>query len=169
MDTFFFERRITMIVKVKGKGVKLSGKWCFKNEEAEIDEVEYEKNKEYVDIIKEDVKEPQIPQVPNNNDQDEEEIQLQELRTKAKALGIKNAHLMKKENLEKLIAEKENPLSDANDGKKSDNTDTKPDTTADGSDINDGTIDEGENSEENKKDNNEAEAKAGENPNPDGE
>lgn len=113
-----------MIVKVKGKGVKLSGKWCFKGEEAEIDEVEYEKNKEYVDIIKEDVKEPEIPQVPNKNDQDEEEIQLQELRAKAKKLGIRNSHLMGKEKLEQAIAEKEAPLFGE---KKEEETDTNAD------------------------------------------
>lgn len=130
-----------MIVKVKGKGVKLSGKWCFKGEEAEIDEVEYEKNKEYVDIIKEDVKEPQIPQVPNKNDQDEEEVQLQELREKAKGLGIKNAHLMKKENLEKLIAEKEAPLFGAMKEENSDENheDTNLDENKDGSDKNVGS------------------------------
>lgn len=124
-----------MIVQVKGKGVKLSGKWCFKGEEAEIDEIEYEKNKEYVDIIKEDIKEPQIPQVPNQNDQDEEEIKLQELRTKAKELGIRNYHLMGKDKLEAAIAEKEAPLFGT---KKEENPDENlnPDKNEGGSDTN---------------------------------
>lgn len=95
-----------MLVRVKEKGVKLSGKWCYKNDEREIDEVEYEKNKDFVDIIKEDIQE-QIPQVPGEDDKDPEEIELQELRAKAKELGIRNYHIMKKENLEKAIAEKE--------------------------------------------------------------
>lgn len=134
-----------MIVKVKGKGVKLSGKWCFKGEEAEIDEVEYEKNKEYVDIIKEDVKEPQIPQVPNKNDQDEEEVQLQELRAKAKELRIRNYHLMGKEKLEQAIAEKSVDEKTDNPDEKINNTDVDNDNTeSDVDDTNDGDNDEGD-------------------------
>ncbi len=45
-----------MIVKVKGAGVKLAGKWCFINETAEISKEEYENNKEYVEIIEADKK-----------------------------------------------------------------------------------------------------------------
>lgn len=45
-----------MIVKVKGAGVKLAGKWCFVNETAEIDKAEYETNKEYVEVLENDEK-----------------------------------------------------------------------------------------------------------------
>ena len=40
-------------VRVKGEGVKLANRWCFINDEAIIDLEEYERNKEYVDIIEE--------------------------------------------------------------------------------------------------------------------
>lgn len=98
-----------MIVRVKGKGVKLSGKWCYKNDEAVIDEVEYQENKDFIDIIK-DEEGPKLPQVPNKDEKDPEEKELLELRAKAKELGIKNSHLMKKENLENAIAEKTAPM-----------------------------------------------------------
>jgi hypothetical protein len=114
-----------MIVRVKGKGVKLSGKWCYKNEEAEIDENEYEKNKEYLDIIKEDKNVPKVPQIPGPDDKDQEEIELQALKIKAKELGIRNYHLMGKEKLEEVIAEKEAPMfgqqSDTNEGEENKN------------------------------------------------
>lgn len=45
-----------MIVKVKGAGVKLAGKWCFKDEATEVNKEEYEENKEYVEVIQEDKK-----------------------------------------------------------------------------------------------------------------
>lgn len=51
-----------MIVKVKGVGVKLAGKWCFKNQTAEISKEEYENNKEYVEIIQKDIEEPKNPE-----------------------------------------------------------------------------------------------------------
>lgn len=94
-----------MKVKVKGKGVKLNGIWIYKGEEAIIDEEQYEENKEFVDII-EDEEGPQLPQVPGKEDEDNKE-ELQELRAKAKELGVRNAHLMGKEKLELAIAEKE--------------------------------------------------------------
>lgn len=99
-----------MLVKVKGKGLKLNKQWHYKGAEVEIEEAEYEKNKEYLDILKEDASIPQVPQIPGADDKDEEEIKLQELRAKGKELGIKNAHLMGKEKLEQAIAEKEAPL-----------------------------------------------------------
>ena len=40
-------------VRVKGPGVKLKNKWCYIGDEAIIDEQEYEKNKEYIDVIEE--------------------------------------------------------------------------------------------------------------------
>lgn len=96
-------------VRVKGEGVKLANRWCFINDEAIIDEATYENNKEFVDII-EDEEIEQLPEIPNEDEKDDEEIELQELRLQAKELGIKNAYLMKKEKLEKLIAEKEAPM-----------------------------------------------------------
>ncbi len=45
-----------MIVKVKGAGIKLAGKWKFRGQTAEIDKQEYEVNKEYVEVIQEDEK-----------------------------------------------------------------------------------------------------------------
>ena len=100
-----------MLVKVRGKGVKLNGIWKYKNEEAEISETEWEENKEYVDIIKDDEGE-KLPQVPDKNDKDLEETELLELRKKGKELGIKNAHFMGKERLERLIQECENKKED---------------------------------------------------------
>lgn len=40
-------------VRVKGPGVKLNNVWCYINEEAVIDEAQYEENKEYVEVIEE--------------------------------------------------------------------------------------------------------------------
>ena len=124
-----------MLVKVRGKGVKLNGIWKYKNEEAEISETEWEENKEYVDIIKDDEGE-KLPQVPNKNDKDPEEKELIELRKKGKELGIKNAHFMGKEKLEQLIQEYENKKDEVSDdgakGEKSENTE---DETKDGSDT----------------------------------
>lgn len=117
-----------MLVRVRGKGVKLNGKWCYKNDEAVIDEVEYENNKDFVDII-DDEEIEQLPEIPNEDEKDDEEIELKELKTKAKELGIKNAHLMKKETLEVLIAEKEAPMF----GEKSDNNDEGETTDEDNS------------------------------------
>lgn len=133
-----------MLVKVKGKGVKLNGKWCYKGEMAEIDEIEYEENKKFLDII-EDEEGPKLPQVPGKPDEDDED-ELQELRLKAKELGIRNYHLMGKEKLELAIAEKEESTdknlannlnkNDAvvdNDEAKSDGDDTlKDETTREG-------------------------------------
>ena len=120
-----------MLVKVRGKGVKLNGIWKYKNEEAEISETEWEENKEYVDIIKDDEGE-KLPQVPNKNDKDPEEKELIELRKKGKELGIKNAHFMGKEKLEQLIQEYENKKDEVSDdgakGEKSENTEDGSDT-----------------------------------------
>lgn len=148
-----------MLVRVKEKGVKLSGKWCYKNDEREIDEVEYEKNKDFVDIIKEDIQE-QIPQVPGEDDKDPEEIELQELRAKAKELGIRNYHIMKKENLEKAIENKTAPMFGTKPDTNSDNNTENPDETGnneqnDGSSTNDSTNNNEENPEQDSEGNNE--------------
>jgi len=56
-------------VRVKGEGVKLANRWCFINDEAIIDEEEFEKNKEYVDII-EKIENPKAdPEVPTFNEE----------------------------------------------------------------------------------------------------
>lgn len=94
-----------MKVKVREEGIKLNGTWKFKGEEAVIEEEQYEKNKDFLDII-EDEEGPRLPQVPGKEDEDNED-ELKELRAKGKELGIKNAHLMGKEKLELAIAEKE--------------------------------------------------------------
>ena len=128
-----------MLVRVKGKGVKLNGIWKYKNEETEIDETEWEENKEYVVIIKDDEGE-KLPQVPDKNDKDLEETEIFELRKKGKELGIKNAHLMGKEKLEQLIHEYENKKEKVSkdgkkDGENKNTEDGKKDKTKDGSDI----------------------------------
>ncbi len=56
-------------VRVKGEGVKLANRWCFINDEAIIDEEEFEKNKEYVDVI-EKIENPKAdPEVPTSNEE----------------------------------------------------------------------------------------------------
>ena len=117
-------------VRVKGPGVKLANKWCYIGDEATVDEQEFEKNKEYVDVI-EEIEEPKTePENPINpegkqndgtdindgtNDEGEnsgenknetsEDEELEALKEKAKKLGIKNAHNMKKETLIAKIEE----------------------------------------------------------------
>lgn len=53
---YFKERKENYMkrkVRVKGPGVKLNNVWRYINEEAIIDEVQYEDNKEYVEVIEE--------------------------------------------------------------------------------------------------------------------
>ena len=132
-----------MLVKVKGKGVKLNGIWKYKDETAEISDKEYEANKEYVDIL-EDEEGPQLPQVPNKEDEDPVEKELLELRAKAKKLGIRNSHLMKKESLEAAIAEKEAPLFGAKQDENPEEDPEETDTNSDDTDTNVGGNDEGD-------------------------
>lgn len=97
-------------VRVKGEGVKLANKWCFIGDEVIIDEEEYEKNKEYVDVI-EVIEETKAGGNPNSEEDDtgvgdnSEDEELEALREKAKELGIKNIHNMKKETLIAKIQE----------------------------------------------------------------
>lgn len=116
-----------MKVKVKEEGIKLNGTWKFKGEEAVIDEEQYEKNKDFLDIIEDD-EGPQLPQVPGKDDEDNED-ELKELRAKGKELGIKNAHLMGKEKLELAIAEKEKEEDDNPDNPDENNTDVDNEKT----------------------------------------
>lgn len=74
-------------VRVTGPGVKLNNIWCYINEEAVIDEKQYKENEKYVEVIEE---------IEETKTEDEE---LEALKEKAKKLGIKNAHNMKKETL----------------------------------------------------------------------
>lgn len=112
-----------MIVKVKGVGVKLAGKWCFINETAEISKEEYENNKEYVEIIQEDIPESENSEGEQNNYSDintdvniEKDIELEELREKAKELGINVTHNMKKETIIKKIEEAESKKTENPEG-----------------------------------------------------
>ena len=109
-----------MIVKVKGVGVKLAGKWCFKNQTAEISKEEYEDNKEYVEIIQEDIEEPKNPEGELNNGsdtndgiidgsensgEDNKDEELEVLKEEAKKLGINVTHNMRKDTIIKKIEE----------------------------------------------------------------
>lgn len=109
-----------MIVKVKGVGVKLAGKWCFKNQTAEIGKEEYENNKEYVEVIQEDIEEPKNPEGELNNGsdtndgtinegensgEDNKDEELEALKEEAKKLGINVTHNMRKDTIIKKIEE----------------------------------------------------------------
>lgn len=119
-------------VRVTGPGVKLNNIWCYINEEAVIDEKQYKENEKYVEVIEEieetktedikpaapvvqtePVEEKEKTQEDNNpesnekteNDEQTEDEELEALKEKAKKLGIKNAHNMKKETLIAKIEE----------------------------------------------------------------
>lgn len=116
-------------VKVLDVGVKLANKWCFKNDESIIDNDEYEKNKEYVEIIEiidkqkedegqnlannsEDILENQNIDGTDNNEDNNENVlendsdeELEALKERAKELGINITHNMKKETIIKKIEE----------------------------------------------------------------
>lgn len=117
-------------VRVTGPGVKLNNVWCYINEEAVIDEKQYKENEKYVEVI-EEIEETKTEEVKtaapavqtetveeknqedNNpesnekteNDEQTEDEELDALKEKAKELGIKNAHNMKKETLIARIEE----------------------------------------------------------------
>lgn len=123
-------------VRVKGPGVKLNNVWCYINEEAVIDEAQYEENKDYVEVI-EEIKENQETKSDNgtginvgsnegekqpteddknedpkgdskdNSDENNEDEELEALKDRAKELGINITHNMKKETIIKKIEEKE--------------------------------------------------------------
>ena len=131
-------------VRVTGPGVKLNNIWCYINEEAVIDEKQYKENEKYVEVIEEieetktedikpaapvvqtePVEEKEKMQEDNNpesnekteNDEQTEDEELEALKEKAKKLGIKNAHNMKKETLiakieEEKAGEGQNPQRD---------------------------------------------------------
>ena len=111
-------------VRVTGPGVKLNNIWCYINEEAVIDEKQYKENEKYVEVI-EEIEEPKTePENPinpegeqndgtdsegensgENKNETSEDEELEALKEKAKELGIKNAHNMKKETLIAKIEE----------------------------------------------------------------
>lgn len=119
-------------VRVKGPGVKLANKWRYIGDEATVDEQEFEKNKEYVDVI-EEIEEPKTePENPINpegeqndgtdindgtNDEGEnsgenknetsEDEELEALKARAKELNIKVTANMKKETIINKIEETE--------------------------------------------------------------
>lgn len=126
-----------MLVKVKGKAIKLNGRWCYKGETEEITLEQYEGKEKYLEIVKADKEVKELPQVPGEDiveeqsqeetEVDEEEIEkveeenqqeekqeetevdeeLEALKEKAKSLDIKVTANMKKETITKKIQEKE--------------------------------------------------------------
>ena len=61
-----------MIVKVKGKAVKLNGKWCYKGETENITLEQYEGKEKYLEIIEADKEVEELPQVPGEDVIEEE-------------------------------------------------------------------------------------------------
>lgn len=116
-------------VRVKGPAVKLQGIWKFIDETAEIEQEEYDANKDYLEVISGEVKnkktEPQNP----SGDEDKE---LLALREKAKDLGIKGAHNMKKENLIEKIEEAEKANNSGTDDEGNEGEETGEDGTEGG-------------------------------------
>ena len=126
-----------MLVKVKGKAIKLNGRWCYKGETEEITLEQYEGKEKYLEIVKADKEVKELPQVPGEDiveeqsqeetEVDEEETEkveeekqqeekqeetevdeeLEALKEKAKSLDIKVTANMKKETIIKKIQEKE--------------------------------------------------------------
>ena len=126
-----------MLVKVKGKAIKLNGRWCYKGETEEITLEQYEGKEKYLEIVKADKEVKELPQVPGEDiveeqsqeetEVDEEEIEKEEeenqqeekqeetevdeeleaLKERAKSLDIKVTANMKKETIIKKIQEKE--------------------------------------------------------------
>lgn len=126
-----------MLVKVKGKAIKLNGRWCYKGETEEITLEQYEGKEKYLEIVKADKEVKELPQVPgediveeqsqeetevdeeetekveeeNQQEEKQEETEVDEeleaLKEKAKSLDIKVTANMKKETIIKKIQEKE--------------------------------------------------------------
>ena len=122
-----------MLVKVKGKAIKLNGRWCYKGEIEEITLEQYEGKEKYLENVKADKEVEELPQVPGEdvveeqsqeetevneeetekveeeNQQEETEVdeELEALKEKAKSLDIKVTANMKKETIIKKIQEKE--------------------------------------------------------------
>ena len=121
-------------VIVKGPGVKLNNKWCFKGHEEIISEEEYLKNEKYVKVVEEledetkskeriinlviedetvdleelkkDLNEYVLNYSKKKEDEDDEE-EMETLRKKAEELGINVTKKMKKETILNKIKEAE--------------------------------------------------------------
>ena len=65
-------------VRVKGPGVKLNNVWRYINEEAIIDEAQYEENKEHVEVIEEIEENTNIDKITLRVKKSNEEIQKEE-------------------------------------------------------------------------------------------
>ena len=73
-----------MIVKVKGKAVKLNGKWCYKGETENITLEQYEGKEKYLEIVEADEEVEELPQVPGEDvveEQSQEETEVDEEET----------------------------------------------------------------------------------------
>ena len=70
-----------MLVKVKGKAIKLNGRWCYKGETEEITLEQYEGKEKYLEIVKADKEVKELPQVPGEDiveEQSQEETEVDE-------------------------------------------------------------------------------------------
>lgn len=56
-----------MVVKVKGKAIKLNGRWCYKGETETISLEQYEGKEDYLEIIQADKEVEELPQVPGED------------------------------------------------------------------------------------------------------
>ena len=65
-----------MKVKVREEGIKLNGVWKFKGEETVIDEEQYERNKNFLNII-EDEECPKLPQKTSKEDEEQKQSDVQ--------------------------------------------------------------------------------------------
>lgn len=73
-----------MIVKVKGKAVKLNGKWCYKGETENITLEQYAGKEKYLEIVEADEEVEELPQVPGEDveeEQSQEETEIDEEET----------------------------------------------------------------------------------------
>lgn len=111
-------------VKVKGPAIKLQGQWKFKGETAIITQEEYRENEKYLEVVNGEIEKTQgntTPKNPeelqgNNDGKDIDDKELEALREKAKELGIRGAHNMRKENLIAKIEEVEKANSTHGEG-----------------------------------------------------
>ena len=100
-------------VRVKGEGVKLANKWCFINEEASTGESQNPEGEQ--EILNNDGSDTNVgsiegennPEGDNGENNESEDEELDALKERAKELGIKNTHNMKKETLIAKIQETE--------------------------------------------------------------
>ena len=94
-----------MKVKIREEGIKLNGVWKFKGEEAVIDEEQYERNKDFLDII-EDEEGPKLPQIPSKEDEEPKQSDVQNTEDNEDAKDEKSE--------EEILIECKRPSSDNN-------------------------------------------------------